>query len=401
MSSRIAYLISQFPETHETFILRELVALDEIGVAPLIISCKRCRDSVVHPRAAPFLSRTLYAADLVREIGPGALVQMLRQTSRLKDICATLARWARKRRGGWLQHVGAAVLGVIVGQMCRRRGIRHLHCHWATFPAGVGYFASLAGDVSFSISAHAWDIYAGDGLLAEKVERAAFVTTCTDCNARHLRHLATRPSKVILNYHGLLDFPARDAGVAREPVILAVGRLVETKGFEYLVRAFGQVAAHRADLRLRIVGSGPLKEALRRTAVDFAVADRVEFTGTVSASGVLREMSRASLLAVPSVIASDGDRDGIPNVILEAGAVGLPVVASDLSGIPEAIRHERTGLLVPPGDVAALAEGIERLLAGGEPVRRLAEGLYGLVRRCFDARANAVELARLFSGVKA
>jgi len=397
MSTSLAYVISQFPETHETFILRELVALDEMGVRPLVLSLKRSRDTVVHPRALPFLSRTVYAGRLVRRMGGAALARLAARPQAARIVAETIARWAKNGRRGRIEHAAAAALGVAAAEMCRRRGIRHLHCHWATVPASVGYFASLAGPVTFSISAHAWDIYAGDGLLAEKAKRAAFITTCTEYNGRHLRTLVGDASRVFVNYHGLLDFPPVETGRRRDDVLLAVGRLVETKGFEHLITAFARLARRHVDMRLRIIGSGPLGHRLHRTVEETGVGERVDFCGTLSRRQVAREMARARLLAVPSVVAPDGDRDGLPNVILEAGALGLAVVASRLSGIPEAVVHERTGLLVEPGDVVGLAEAIERLLSDDDLARRLADGMRQLVRWRFDARVNAGRLARLLN----
>jgi glycosyltransferase involved in cell wall biosynthesis len=257
----------------------------------------------------------------------------------------------------------------------------------------------LVEPVTFSICAHAWDIYAGDGLLAEKIKRASFVATCTEYNASHLRTLAADPSKIALNYHGLLDFAAPEPERLPEPTILAVGRLAETKGFDHLIRAFAFMASARPGLKLRIIGSGPLEEPLRRLAGELDVRDRVQFVGTVDSRRVASEMKRATLLAVPSVIAANGDRDGIPNVILEAGNLGLPVVASNLSGIPEAVEHERTGLLVEPGDPGKLAAAFWRILLEDGLAARLTEGLRRRVRERFDARANAVHLAQLLSEV--
>jgi glycosyltransferase involved in cell wall biosynthesis len=392
-ADRIAYVMSQFPETHETFILRELVALDELGVSPTIVSLKRCRDKVVHPRSEPFMKRTVYAGDIAARLWFRVLLRLLSRPGLLARIMGGLWRWRSIGSGSQWKNLASAFAGLLLAEWSKQEGMTHLHCHWATVPASVGYFAKMAEGIGFSVTAHAWDIYTGDGLLTEKLTDALFTATCTDYNARHLRDVLGPDTDVFLNYHGLLEIPQLSNEDQREMVILAVGRLVPQKGFEHLIAAFWRLSDEMPDVRLRIAGSGSLRDELTKAASRSGVSDRIDFMGTISREQVAREMSRAGVLAVPSVIAADGDRDGIPNVILEAGAHGLPVVASGISGIPEAVVDGETGLLVEPHDEAALATALRRILTDRALAGRLAAGLNARVRERFDARKNARELA--------
>jgi glycosyltransferase involved in cell wall biosynthesis len=265
-------------------------------------------------------------------------------------------------------------------------------------PALAAYFLKRAAGFRYSLAAHAWDIYADTTMLKAKIEAAEFVVTCTRANREHLEAISGNATPIVVSYHGL-DFervssPRFDR--AGELSILAVGRLVEQKGFRHLVEACALLATKGRTFRCRIIGDGPLRSSLQREIQDRGLNDVVTLSGPSPLPEVFDAYRKATLLCVPSVVASDGDRDGIPNVIIEAMSQGLPVVASRVSGIPEVVREGETGWLLPPGDAAALAEACDAVAKGAPEAARRAAAAHAFVRREFDVTTNTAPLLDLF-----
>ena len=395
---RLAYLVSQFPETHESFIVREIQAVTRTPDVELaIFSLKHCRDRIVQDEALPFVRITRYPSPWKSAYGIWTLTS--RPGARR---CARLVLDAYRGR----PKEQAKALGTLVragGMMpaLRRLGSPHLHAHWATMPALAAYFLKSAGGLRYSITAHAWDIYTDTTMLREKIEAAEFVVTCTGANVEHLRSLAGPGSAIVLSYHGL-DFERIPAprferrGIAS---ILAVGRLVEQKGFSVLVDACSLLTRRGVALDCRIIGEGPLRGALQGQIRDLGLESAVTLAGALPMTEVFEAYRKATVFCAPSVVAGDGDRDGIPNVILEAMSQGLPVVASRVSGIPEVVRDGDTGWLVSPGDAPSLAQALEQALNEHGVACQRAEGAYQLIRAQFDADRNAAELIEMFRTV--
>jgi glycosyltransferase involved in cell wall biosynthesis len=265
-------------------------------------------------------------------------------------------------------------------------------------PALAAYFIKRVSGTPYSITAHAWDIYADTTMLPQKLQAAEFIVTCTAANCEALSSLGARPERVFLNYHGLdfahLPTPTWDRdGNLR---ILAVGRLVEQKGFAELVTACQLLQQREVPFRCQIIGDGPLAPALQNLITHHQLAEAISLPGTLPQAEVFRAYQRASVFCAPSIIAQDGNRDGIPNVILEAMSQGLPVVASAVSGIPEVVRGDATGWLVPPGNAQSLAATLQEIQQRPEEARRRAVAAYQLVRSQFDVRDNTAALIQLF-----
>ncbi len=276
-------------------------------------------------------------------------------------------------------------------------GIEHLHAHWATAPTSAAAIISFASGLPFSFTAHAWDIFAGDRRLAAKAAAARFVVTCTKANVAAIQgEVAGRDAgKVILNYHGIprSSFGTRRKNVGRTLRVAAVGRLVETKGFAHMLDALA-----KADFpfALTVAGDGPLRSSLEQQALKLTNGS-VRFTGTVDNEAVFEILGASDVLVMPSVIAANGDRDGIPNVVLEAMAVGLPVVASDISGLPEAVVDGQTGILVPPADADAIRAALSRLHRERKWGEELGYRGRRRVKELFCAEDNAAALYRIFA----
>jgi glycosyltransferase involved in cell wall biosynthesis len=284
-------------------------------------------------------------------------------------------------------------------------GISHIHAYFLSWPATVGLALSTITGRSFSISAHARDVFVEHGAMTLKIARAKFLAACTQQGLDYLK--ANLPpkyhDKLHLNYHGtrihIAGFGLNEKGIRKsknDQSIIGIGRMVPKKGFGNLLQAFALVVRERPGCRLMILGEGCEQQRLKRLVEQLALEDHVRLVGWKEPDVTLRLLKQATIAVVPSVIADDGDRDGIPNVILEAFAVGTPVIASDLQGISEVIRHRQTGLLVEPGDVKGLALAINELLNNRHLRNQLSQRARETVVRRFDCVKNIKRLAELF-----
>jgi glycosyltransferase involved in cell wall biosynthesis len=283
----------------------------------------------------------------------------------------TLPLVVRRPSRARFRHIGQAL--VLVRRLERLPGV-HLHAHFAHPPAAVAYWAHLIAGVPFSFTAHARDLYMTPrAQLARRCRAAAFVVTCTAANARYLKEVVgTDSAKVLVCRHGV-DL-TRFGAVEHRPApgqVLSVGRLVPKKGFDTLIRACGLLQQRGVAFQCRIIGSGPLTEELARLIDRLDLGARVELTRARPQPELVHEYAGAEVFAMACTISPDGDRDGIPNVILEAMAVGVPVVATAISGIPEVVRDGETGRLIASGDPIAMADALEWLLGHPEDRARL------------------------------
>jgi glycosyltransferase involved in cell wall biosynthesis len=280
-------------------------------------------------------------------------------------------------------------------------GVRRVHAHWASYPTTVALYLHRLTGLDFSFTAHAYDIYVAPSLLPEKIGRACAVVTCAEANQRYLvdRLGETVREKVAVCYHGvdLTRFhPRAAARVSRTPRLIACGQLEAYKGFEFLLFACALLRARGVDFSCRIVGEGPQRKRLESLGERLHLRDCVQLPGVLTHDELIPEMAGAALLVMPSIVLQGyGKRDVIPNVIVEAMAVGLPVVATDVGGITEAVRDGVSGTIVPPGDPEALADALAALLR--DPARRahLGRGALRHARRHFDRCANTARLAAL------
>jgi glycosyltransferase involved in cell wall biosynthesis len=282
--------------------------------------------------------------------------------------------------------------------------VRHLYAHFLHTPASVARYAALMTGRTWSCSAHAKDIWTiPDWEKREKLDEMQWLVTCTASGASHLKALAREPRKIALVYHGLdlARFPANPAQPSTRdgsdaPVrILSVGRAVPKKGFDDLLQALAKVPPALA-WRLTHVGGGELKDELKALAAKLGIAERIEWKGALPQAEVLALYREADLFVLASKVAADGDRDGLPNVLMEAASQHLACLATQLPGIEELLESESTGLLVPPADPAALAVALERLIREPDLRRRLGQAADARVRQSFDAALTFEDLAARF-----
>ncbi|MEQ1804884.1 MAG: glycosyltransferase [Burkholderiaceae bacterium] len=350
-SPPLGLLVKVFPKLSETFILEEVLGLEKLGVALRLYTLAEPSDSLTHAAVARV------SAPLVQVPHSPRGHTFSFAARHLGLLAASPLRYVRAR-AGWL-----------AGQL-REDGVQHLHTHFISSPADIAELVSQMSGIAFSISAHAKDIYLSDAAdLRRKLAAARFTVTCTEFNCNALREIAPE-ARVHRMYHGIdqgVFNPNVRQATGLAPLILSVGRLREKKGLDTLIDACRLLRGRGLLFRCEIVGYGEEQARLQAMIDSYELTDRITLTGKLVRDDVVQRYARAAVYVQPSRIAADGDRDGIPNVLLEAMAIGLPVVASRVSGIPELVRHRQNGLLVEPDDAAALADAIGELI-GDKPL---------------------------------
>jgi len=390
----VGYVLKQYPRLSETFILYELLALQAAGIPSAVYSLRPANEGRFHAALADYHGPVTYPRSLGKASAAGAFAALARlDFERYGEAMAMLDKVPTSRRADLL------VQAIEIADSARANEITHFHAHFLTIASHVAYLAHVLTGLPFSVTAHAKDIYRHtvDWDLARTIGRGAhtIVTVC-DANKRHLESKLGPDVRIERIYNGLVE-PATPAPLSQRlpNVILAIGRLVEKKGFDVLLDAISQMDDQ--TVRCVVLGDGDEMESLRRQAFSLGISDRVEFAGPVSQSEVGRWLRRATVLAAPCLVGSDGNQDALPTVLLEALAAGLPSVTTPIAGIPEIITHGSQGLIVPSNDVSALGEALSKIMndkalwthmAAAGPVR-LAER--------FDRAATISELADVFA----
>lgn len=400
---KLGYVLGEFPSLSETFILREIDALSDRGFDLTLYVLKRPGPGPVHEEAARWLGRVTYRPPLFSRDTFAALgYYLVRHPAHLwRVFCISWGERCRRPLSllrAWRQIPAAAVFA----RRARRLGVVHLHAHFAGFPADVARAAAILADTGFSFSAHAADIHGQSAAVLDgQVRSARFVAACTRDGLAAIGARCGRPAAahVRLVRHGV-PRPAGEPTFARDALILAVGRLQPKKGFLTLVEACALLAERQLRFRCVIVGEGPERAALEAALRQRGLAGQVELAGAQTQAQIAAWLRTARLFVLPCVVAPNGDRDGVPNALLEAMASGVPVVSTPVGGVPEAVEHARTGLLVPPGDARALAGCLEELLKNDGLCRTLGLSGRALAAERFDIARNVAPLAALFEGTQ-
>jgi glycosyltransferase involved in cell wall biosynthesis len=400
-SPRVATVVAEFPSISETFILREMTALEQEGIGLLLFALKRPGSPVVHPEAKPFLTRVHYRTSAVAWASFASVLYFLFTSPlRFLSLLGQAVLRGDPDDGSRLKALYHLLTAAEFARAARWAGATRVHAHFATVTADIGASMAALMGVPFSLSVHAWDIYTRKKeATAARLRKAAFVTVCTSHGRDHVKALCPwlPDERLILMSHGV--FPDRFApGVATEPVILGVGRLEEKKGFRYLIDACRILKEEGCGFRCVIVGEGSLRQALTDQIARNGLAQEVSLAGELTQDKLMDRYGTAMVLAVPSVAAADGDRDGLPNVLIEAMALRIPVAASSLSAISEVVADGVQGLLVPPGDFRRLANALRRLLADEEVRQRMGGQGRETVCRDFDITRNVKRLVELLGG---
>ncbi|MFN3670683.1 MAG: glycosyltransferase [Bosea sp. (in: a-proteobacteria)] len=392
---RIAIAMKGYPRLSETFIAQELLGLQERGLSFSIWSLRHPTDADRHLMHKAITAPVHYLPEYMRDAPLRVLagaISALRRPALARLLWLFMRDFRRDPTRNRLRRLGQAL--AMAHELPAET--QHLHVHFLHTPASVIRYAALLRGLSWSFSAHAKDIWTTpDWEKREKIASCAFGVTCTRDGHRELARLSDAPDRVTLLYHGLdlRRFPPpperapRDGSDPEDPVrLVSIGRAVPKKGFDDLLAA---LAALPSALHWRLVhiGGGALMCRLREQAAALGLADRIDWRGPQAQGAVVAALREADLFVLPSKRAGDGDRDGLPNVVMEAASQALAIVATDFAGIPEFVSDGVEGLLVPPGDHAALTQALAALIAA--PERRLALGAAAHERLVRDFSADA------------
>jgi colanic acid/amylovoran biosynthesis glycosyltransferase len=395
---KVGYVLKRYPRYSETFIVNEILAHEAAGMEIEIFSLLPPEDgyfqdaiSRVRAPVTYLQAKGLKAADFWSTLDEAG------------EILPYLWDSLEEARG---EDVRYAYQAVVLAREARLRSITHLHAHFATASTTVARLAASFAGIPYTMTAHAKDIF-HESVRPEDLRRklwdAAATVTISDYNLEYLHESygpAAEGVRRIYNGLELEKFPYKEPR-GRESEIVAVGRLVEKKGFADLIEACSLLRDRGVEARCRIVGLGEQEPELRAAVERLGLGNKVELPGPRPQGDLIEAVGSAAVFAAPCVVGGDGNRDGLPTVLLEAMALGTPCVSTDVTGIPEVLRDGETGLMVPQRDPAALADAIERLLSDPE----LRVGLAGRARRLveaeFNVRRNAALLREAFEAAHA
>ena len=393
---RIGYVLKMYPRFSETFVVTEILALQDQGAELDIFSLRPPTDGRFHEALSRVQAPVTYLPM------PGKPPEMWAAMSGAREL-------HRERFDACIGELLAAppmdaCQALLLAGLVRERGITHLHAHFGTVSAAVARLAARIAGITYSVTLHAKDIFhesVDDDELSARISDAAAVVTVSDFNERYLRERYGDAAHTLVRIYNGIDLeaftPSRPDD--RPPLVVGVGRLVEKKGFHHLVDAVALLRDRGRPIRLELVGGGAEEQALRARVASLDLEDRVTFHGPLTQAETRERMRSAAVLAAPCVVGVDGNRDGLPTVILESLALGTPVVATPVTGIPEAVVDGRTGLLVSEGDTAALADALDRLVEDADLRCRLADQGRRHVEERFDARKNTRQLREVLGNL--
>jgi len=432
VTSGLAYLFPAFPVFHQTFVLWEILGLHRNGLRPKIYSLRsatekqqpegeQIRGEVTYlPRLG---SKAVLAANwrllIARPLRYLGAYWTVIQAWRTGAFAPPIPGWESRplklheRLRGWfnrqpllylLKSLSLVPQAIELAERLAADGIRHLHVHWATYPATMALVVRYVSGLPFSISAHAYDIYMISRMLPAKLDAAEFVVTCAKTNAAYLTQLAGADlgKKVQVNYHGVNveRFSPRpdDAAGGNRLLVVSCGQLERYKGMHLLVEACARLRSEGIPVECRIVGEGPRRSQLEEQIAKLGLKEHVVLLGAQPHAQVARLFREADVFALASELGGkSGRRDVIANVVVEAMAAGLPVIASRIPGAEELVEDEVTGFLVLPNRVDEIVVAIRRLAADAGERRRIGAAARARVLADFDSSKNVRSLAALLA----
>lgn len=397
----ISYILDAFPTVSETFVLSEIEALTRSGIRIEIFSLSNPRNKVVHPAAERFLGQTRYVSNL----GPGGYEKWIRTSwffIRHPVKCLKFLNFFKKRSS--VKDSFSLVTLYRLAYELRKLRVSHIHAHFASRSTECAMILSWLSGIPYSFTTHAYDIFVSPFLLEEKVRNAKFTVAISEFNRKHILNLiGDRYRSKIRVVHCGVDLGK--VGLAPKPresgklKIVCVARLVEKKGITYLIEALAKIRDNQQfDFECSIFGDGPEKDRLFSQRDTLSLTDKVHFHESVVHEEVLREMQGSDVLVLPCTKAKNGDQDGIPVALMEAMALGVPVISTPISGIPELIKPG-AGILVEPKDSNSLATGIMSVygLSAQETLEMTARARK-IVELDFDLEKETSKLLNLFCG---
>jgi glycosyltransferase involved in cell wall biosynthesis len=427
--TKVAYIVSRFPKITETFILYEILAMEKQGNQVEIYPLLRARNTathpegasmlqklverartqedspvLMHPEAVPLVERANYHPFLSWPIFRAHLSYLRRKPGAYLGTLWTLLRANFGSINYFIGALGIFPKALYFAKLMEAAGITHIHAHFANHPAAAAFVIHSVTGIPYSFTAHGADLQVDQHMLCEKTAEADTVITISRYNKEFIIDKCGEQArdKVAVIYCGVDTgvFQPRSINKYHEsgPLdILCIGTMYEVKGHMYLLKACRLLQERGIDFECNLVGDGPFKEVLKAQVTQSGLADKIHFRGQQTRTQIAEWLQRADVLSVPSIPTTSGRREGIPVVLMEAMSSSVPVVASDISGIPELVENEVSGLLVPPRDPKAIADAMERLHDDPTLRQRLGQAGRDKVVREFDLYTNAASLSRNFN----
>lgn len=404
-SLKVAYIMSRFPKLTETFILYEMLAMGQQGIQVEVYPLLREHEDRMHPEAEQFVKTAHFQPFLSLSIIRANLHFLLRKPlAYLKVLWDVL--WANWGSFNFFTGViGIFPKSVLFAYQMRADNVQHIHAHFASHPAAAAYIIHRLVDIPYSFTAHGSDLHRDRHMLREKVAEAAFVAAISEYNKELIVSECggNYRDKVNVVHCGIDTEIFRDRAhetpyeKGENPfMILCIGTLHEVKGQAYLIDACRLLQDRGLNFECHFVGDGPDRKSLTALVEQTGLSDKVHFQGRLTRDEIARLLLDADVLAAPSVPTRDGRREGIPVVLMEAMGSGVPVVASNLSGIPELVNDQLTGLLITPRDATSLANALESCIKDPQLRHRLGRAGREKVLREFDLNKSAARLAQYF-----
>ncbi|MFO8085816.1 MAG: glycosyltransferase family 4 protein [Desulfobacterales bacterium] len=410
----LGMVLKGYPRISETFISNEILLLESLGFRIHIFSMRQPRESFSHDSIKKIQAPVDYLPETLLKPLPHFLYHNLLLASQkpalyTRALKTAIVRYGRTRKSATLKHLFQA--GYLVHKFLPASGVCHFHAHFAHSPTSVAMFASFLSGIPFSFTAHAKDIYTSDPRqLREKIGLSRFVVTCTEYNRKHLRRLSQHNRAAVLTpihrvYHGIdmdLFSSGADQNINKKSIsppyqIMTVARLTTKKGLPTVYEALRILKCRGISFNHTLIGDGDDRRQVLSLIKKLGLEKESQWLGTQPHHVVLEHYRKSDLFVLGCEIAANGDRDGIPNVFIESMAMGVPVVGTDISAIPELIENERTGLLVPSENPEALAYAMIRLLHNQSLRDRIVDNARKKVKKYFDNHQLINDLAGVYN----
>lgn len=401
---RIAYLASEIPSVSATFVYREIVEVEAQGHEVVPFATHRCRQTIAEHNAQMLHGRTVVLYEQPARCAINALLHCLAWPHLAAFAVWHLIKDLRAPGScSRLRIVLQFIVALALARQLVRRQCEHLHVHFAHTPATIGMYASMVSGVPFSITAHANDIFERPVLLSQKIQRAGAFITISEYNRRYLYEKYGDAKRIEIIRCGIgqecgTHEHSHTTRLAQPLHILSIGRLVEKKGFDVLLHALAELDALDIQWKCTLAGEGPERQNLERIRAKLGLGDeRLQMIGAIPPDYVSLLLAESDIFALPCRTDVSGDMDGIPVVLMEAMGAGLPCISTRLSGIPELLNHNRTGILLESGDSQGLAHAIAGLADSPRLRRRLGEAGRHFVMQEFSRNWNVARLINLIS----
>jgi len=403
-SGKIAYIMSRFPKISETFILYEMIEQERLGYSVSLYPLLRERQPVSHPEVAAWLQKAHFHPFISWPILRANAHFLRRRPLAYVKVLFEVLRGTFGSRNFFFGAIGIFPKSVRFALEMQQEGIQHIHAHFCNHPAVAALIIHRLTGIPFSFTAHGSDLHVERRMLDKKVDAAAFAVTISEFNKQVMLQAcgAAAAEKIDIIHCGIdpeVFVPAPERQPGQPFTLICVASFEEVKGHKHLVAACEQLQRDGVDFECHLVGDGPTRAAIEQQIAAAGLQQRVIVHGPLPRYRVVELLRRADVKVLPSVPTASGKREGIPVVLMEAMACGLPVVSSRLSGIPELVQADRTGLLLPPGDVPALVQALQTLAADPALRRRLGQAGRERVLREFNLRRNTQVLAARIAAV--